>query len=135
MPHEANNQYGGGILERRCCVQRSTCIKTHGIAMRAVGEVLIYERELTMLQYHSKCTNISHCNYFTSLFIHCRKYFTVVIIPCTKFSHNLFSYPSATTKIFWQRKFSVLRQQQIIAIHDGDVVGLGCVSTHNNGWL
>ena len=44
LPLEANNQYGGGILERRCCVQGSTCIKTHGIAMRAVGEMLIYER-------------------------------------------------------------------------------------------
>ena len=43
LPHEANNQYGGGRLEQRCCVQgyTCTCIKTHGVAMRAVGEVLI----------------------------------------------------------------------------------------------
>ena len=28
LPHEANNQYGGGrILERRCCVRGSTCIE------------------------------------------------------------------------------------------------------------
>ena len=43
LPHEAINQYGGGILERYRCVGGSTCIKTHGILMRAVGEVLIYE--------------------------------------------------------------------------------------------
>ena len=42
LPHEASNQYGEGILERRCCVRGSTCIKTHGIAMHAIGEVLIY---------------------------------------------------------------------------------------------
>ena len=43
LPHEANNQYGGGLHERRCYVQGSTCIKTHGIAMHAVREVPIYE--------------------------------------------------------------------------------------------
>ena len=42
LPHEASNQYGEGIVERRCCVRGSTCIKTHGIAMHAIGEVLIY---------------------------------------------------------------------------------------------
>ena len=82
LPHEVNNQYGGGILGRRCCVRGSMCIKTHWIAMRAVGEVMIYEQELTTLQYHSKCTNISYRNYFTGSFIHCRNYFAVLIIRC-----------------------------------------------------
>ena len=59
--------------------------------MRAVGEVLIYERELTTLQYNSKCTNISYRNYFAGSFIDCRKYFTVLIIRCTKiFSKFIF---------------------------------------------
>ena len=49
LPHKANNQYAGGILERRCGVRGSMCIKTHGIAMHVVGEVLIYERELTTI--------------------------------------------------------------------------------------
>ena len=86
--HEANNQYGGGILERRCCVQGSMCIKTHRIVMRAVGEMLIYERELTTIQYHGKYTNLLYCNYFAGSFIHCRKYFPVLIICCKKFPQN-----------------------------------------------
>ena len=50
----------------------------------AVGEVLIYERELTALQYHGKCTSNLYHNYFAGLIIHCRKYFAVLIICCTK---------------------------------------------------
>ena len=56
LPHEVNNQYGGGILELRCCVRGYHVYKDAWDA--AVGEVLIYERELKTLQYHSKCTNI-----------------------------------------------------------------------------
>ena len=50
----------------------------------AVGEVLIYEQELTTLQYHSKCTTISYCSYFAGLIIRCKKYFAVLFICCTK---------------------------------------------------
>ena len=69
LPHEANNQYGGGILERRCCVQGYHMYKDTWNA--TVGEVLIYEQELTSLQYHSKCTSISYCTYFAGLIVRC----------------------------------------------------------------
>ena len=57
----------------------------------AVGEVLIYERELAMLQYHSKCTNISYRNCFAGLIICCRKYFAVFNYSlCEKFCEIYF---------------------------------------------
>ena len=37
LSNKAKNQYHGDILEQRCCVGGSTCIKMHGIVMRAVG--------------------------------------------------------------------------------------------------
>ena len=81
LSHEANNQYGEGILERCCCVWGPTCIKMPGIAMCA-----IYRRGADSWQRFSTTanTNISHRNYFASSFIHCRKYFAVSIICCTK---------------------------------------------------
>ena len=86
--HKANNQYGGGILERHCCVQGEHVYKDAWDA--AVGEVLIYEQELTTLQEHSKFTSISYRNYFAGLIIQCRKYFTVSIICCTNFREIYF---------------------------------------------
>ena len=83
LPHEANNQYGGCVLERHYCVRRYHVYKDAWDA--PVREVLICERELTTLQYHSKCTNILYRNYFAGLIIHCIKYFAVLIICCTKF--------------------------------------------------
>ena len=50
----------------------------------------IYERELTTLQCHSKCTNISYCNYFAGLIIHCKKYFAVSIICSEKFFSKIY---------------------------------------------
>ena len=61
LPHEAINQYGGGILERRCCVRASMHVYKDALDHdAAIGKVLIYELELKMLQYHSKRANISH---------------------------------------------------------------------------
>ena len=90
LPHEVNNLYGGGILERCCCLQGYHVYKDAWVAV--VGKVLIYmdERELTTLQYHSKCTNISYRNYFAGLIIRCKKYFAVLIIRCTKIFAKFF---------------------------------------------
>ena len=43
LPHQVNNQYGGGILERHCCVRGYHVYKD--VWEAGVGEVLICERE------------------------------------------------------------------------------------------
>ena len=37
-----------------------------------------------MRLYHSKCTNILYHNYIAGSSIHCRNYFAVLIVRCTK---------------------------------------------------
>ena len=88
LPHQVNNQYRGGILKRRCCVQGYHVYKDMWEA--AVGEVLICEREPDNAsnRYAVDAKRRNYCWTFasrTNKCVRCRKCFTGLIICCTKY--------------------------------------------------